>query len=479
MTAGTALPEDAPRHVISSQYRRQSIHETIASTQRKLWHSSLACLAQSRITTLENSGWVVTMISWLQRIKTSGAWPALFPFGSRPFSEELPAEDLLTEMTLKVANIITRFNSAAGGPPRTVGLIGQAALGRWHVELFTTDYQESSADKLLMSEFPGHVNVLRAAAQRPLGGLMMMLRGWTGYEVQLVRGAAPNLLHIHGVWTPYLTAFAWAAKRHGIPYIVAPHGMLEPWSLNVHKRRKLWALRTYQGQVLSGAAAIHATSEMEARNLRSLPWIRSPIHVIPNAVELPARFHQAPREDGGEKSLLFLSRVHQKKGLEILLRAWDQVRPNGWRLLIVGGGEESYVQQLKQFCAARGIPGVEFHGHVDGEAREEMFARASATVLPTYSENFGNIVAESLVRALPVITTTGTPWSVIRERKLGWYVDPETAQLRAALEDLVSTPAAELHEMGQRGRQYALSNLTTEAVRDRLLHMYEAALHTR
>lgn len=428
---------------------------------------------------MEISGRVVTMISWLQRIKRGGEWPAVSPNGSRLFSENPPAEDLLPEMTFKVANIITRFNSAAGGPPRTVGLIGQAAIGHWNVELFTTDYVESSGDKLLMSEFPGHVYVLKASAQRPWGGILMMMGGWTGYETQLVRGAAPNVLHIHGVWTPYLTAFAWAAQRHGIPYIVAPHGMLEPWSLGVHKYRKLWALRTYQGQVLSGAAAIHATSQMEAHNLRRLPWIRSPIHVIPNAVELPARFHQAPREDGGDKTLLFLSRVHQKKGLEILLRAWQQVRPTGWRLLIVGSGEDSYVRQLKQFCVLRSIQGVEFLGHVDGEAREEMFMRASATVLPTYSENFGNIVAESLVRGLPVITTTGTPWSVIRERKLGWYVHPEASQLKAALEQLISTPAAELHEMGQRGRQYALTHLTTEAVRDQLLQMYEMALYTR
>ena len=255
--------------------------------------------------------------------------------------------------------------------------------------------------------------------------------------------------------------------------------MLEPWSLGVRAKRKALALKTYQGQILADAAAIHATSEMEAENLRRLPWIRSPIHVIPNAVEVPPSYHEAVEPEGTGRTLLFLSRIHEKKGLDMLLHAWNRVRPRNWRLLIVGNGEASYVQQLKHYCAAQAVPAVEFYPHVDGDAREAMFSRATATVLPTYSENFGNIVAESLVRGRPVITTTGTPWSVVRDKGFGWYIDPQVEQLTGALEQLVSSDPLELLQMGRRGREYALSHLTTEVVRDRLRDMYQSAMRTR
>ena len=162
------------------------------------------------------------------------------------------------------------------------------------------------------------------------------------------------------------------------------------------------ALKTYQGRILAHATAIHATSEAEAENLRCLPCVRSPIFVIPNAVDGP---RPVPGDVcmRGRKVLLFLSRLHEKKGLDLLLQAWNQVRPSDWRLLIVGSGETAYVERLKRFCATEQIPDVEFHAHVDGDAREATFARASALVLPTYSENFGNVVAEALIRGLPVM----------------------------------------------------------------------------
>ena len=79
---------------------------------------------------------------------------------------------------------------------------------------------------------------------------------------------------------------------------------------------------------------------------------------------------------------------------------------------IVGGGEEQYLAKLKQYCAENAVPDVEFHPHAEGDERERIFRQASAFVLPSYSENFGNVVAEALIRGLPVITTTGTPWSI-------------------------------------------------------------------
>jgi glycosyltransferase involved in cell wall biosynthesis len=114
--------------------------------------------------------------------------------------------------------------------------------------------------------------------------------------------------------------------------------------------------------------------------------------------------------------------------------------------------------------------------HVDGEVRETIFRQASAFVLPTHSENFGNVVAEALIRGLPVITTTGTPWSDIVDRRCGWYIEPTTAELRRALAEVTETDPATLAQMGARGREYAASNFTLPVVCSGLLKMYESVI---
>ena len=389
-------------------------------------------------------------------------------------------------MPLKIANVITSFNSASGGPPRTVSLIAQAGLGLWLAELFTTDARASAVDSLLTDEFPGRVTLLPANTVRPLRAGLMSFGLVRAHEAQLLRGGPPDVLHIHGIWSLFLHAFARTAIRNGIPYILTPHGMLEPWSLSKRAWRKSLALASYQGAILSRAAAIHATSETEAAHIRRLPAVRAPIFVIPNAVDVPGNTLSAPERSQfkpqaapASKVLLFLSRIHQKKGLDILLQAWNRVRPRAWTLRIAGAGDPAYLQQLKRYCRTENVPGVEFVGHVDGYAREAEFRAAWALVLPTYSENFGNVVAEAMVRGLPVLTTTGTPWSVVSEQKLGWYFEPKADALIGVLRALEATAPTELRAMGERGRAYALATLSNSAVRGRFMHMYTSVVHQK
>jgi glycosyltransferase involved in cell wall biosynthesis len=253
--------------------------------------------------------------------------------------------------------------------------------------------------------------------------------------------------------------------------------MLEPWSLRVRPLRKALALRLYQRRILEQASALHTTSEMEAQNLVRLELNKTRIHVVPNAVEEPPEQScPEPIRQDQERVLLFLSRIHPKKGLDILLRAWNAVRPDGWRLLIVGSGESAYAATLSQYCTDQEVPNVSFHAHVEGRAREDIFRRASAFVLPTYSENFGNVVAEALIRGLPVITTTGTPWSGIVTQDCGWYVEPTLEALQSALRAATSLDAARLRDMGARGSRYARANFTLPRVREGLLTMYSAAI---
>jgi len=182
------------------------------------------------------------------------------------------------------------------------------------------------------------------------------------------------------------------------------------------------------------------------------------------------------RADGERKLLLFLSRIHEKKGLGLLLQAWDTLRPADWELKIVGNGAPAYVRQLEALCAARHLPNVAFEPHADGARREALFGAASAFVLPTFSENFGIVIAEALIRGVPVITTTGTPWAVVASRQLGWYIEPTAGELTRCLAEVFRTDAATLREIGVRGRDYAREHLVEEAVLPRLLDMYRQSL---
>ena len=381
-------------------------------------------------------------------------------------------------MTFKVTNVIARFNSSSGGPPRVVSLIAQAGVEHWQSELFTSEFVESDHDMLLVSQFPGQVRFIDPRSHGLYGAISSALSRSNSLRTSLVDESQPSVVHLHGLWSPLLAAYASICHAARIPYIVAPHGMLEPWSLSIHRLRKRLALNTYQGRVLSRASAIHTTSDAEAENVRRLRLTKAPIFVVPNAVDEPRHApDRSGQRSGSDKSvLLFLSRLHEKKGLGNLLAAWNAVRPCNWRLEIVGHGEAAYVTHLKETCTSQGIPDVQFHAHVDGDQREAMFEGASAFVLPTYSENFGNAVAEAMLRGLPVITTTGTPWSIVAEQNLGWYIDPTREALIEALRQLIVTEAGSLRDMGQRGRRYAEENLVIGAVRPRLLDMYRSVM---
>ncbi len=375
-----------------------------------------------------------------------------------------------------VINVVARFNSGSGGPPRTVIAVARAGINRWSSHLITTAFTEPDSDQLLIAEYPGPVQLLPLAAQTLLGGSLSALGVWSLSKKISLNFKQPTVLHLHGIWSPLFVELARVARRQKIPYIVAPHGMLEPWSLSVRSARKSFALKTYQGSIFRHASGVHTTSEAELNNVVGLNLTPAPLFVIPNAIETPqlqptAKWSEIPR-----KRLLFLSRVHPKKGLDMLLDAWAQLNPQEWELRIVGNGETSYVNALRQRCADQRIGHVSFQGHVDGLERENEFARASAFILPTFSENFGNVVGEAMLRSLPVITTTGTPWTAVSEQNLGWYVEPNLPGILDALTGLFRTSENEMQAMAARGRAYVQAQLSVAAVSDRLFHMYRTVL---
>ena len=276
-----------------------------------------------------------------------------------------------------------------------------------------------------------------------------------GYSSELltaIRSDNPDLVHSHGIWMySSLAALRWsrAARR---PCIVSPNGMLEPWARKHHPWKKwpIWCL--WERHNLNSALVLHATSDQEARNLLE-PGLRARIAVIPIGVDIQSE-SQPARNAGVERTALFLSRIHPKKGLLNLIEAWRQVRPRGWRLLIAGPDESNHLSSVQEAVRHAGLTHtVTFVGAVYGSQKQDLLNSADLFILPTFSENFGIVVPEALGSAVPVITTKGAPWGCLETCGCGWWVDIGVLPLARALSEATQCPESELRQMGLRGKQ--------------------------
>lgn len=271
-----------------------------------------------------------------------------------------------------------------------------------------------------------------------------------------------ELMHIHGMWSPFLAVAALVARRRRIPLVVSPHGCLEPWALAYNQRKKWLALKAYQGAVLRSASLFVATASQEMESIRQL-GLRQAVAIIPNGVDIGPPPHRVAYK--GVRTILFLSRVHPKKGLLDLVEAWARVRRPGWRIVIAGGDEEGYRAKVEALILAKGLQSdFDFVGFVDGARKQACFDAADLFVLPTYSENFGIAVAEALANELPVITTTGAPWQDLVEYSCGWWVTPGVEGASGALIEALKCNPDELRKMGQRGRQLVIDKFSWDKI---------------
>lgn len=304
----------------------------------------------------------------------------------------------------------------------------------------------------------------------------------------------PDIVHLHGLWNPDIHRCAVICRRRKIPYVIAPRGMLEPWSLKQKWLKKRIARFLYQDRDLKKAAALHATAESEAEQFRKLGFKNYCI-VSPNGVNLP--LSQPSNSTSDEKRrVLFVSRMHPKKGVMELVEAWARVRPTGWCCELVyttnSDFEKEYESKVKvrvkELCLDDQYI---FTGPLNDERKWDAYARADLFVLPTYSENFGIVVAEALWAGVPVITTKGTPWSDLVSHNCGWWIDLPTGDglvkwdaLDEALKEAVTldspTPTQNsnsLNRMGANGHRLVEQKYTWKAVVGAMKHGYEQILN--
>lgn len=269
--------------------------------------------------------------------------------------------------------------------------------------------------------------------------------------------ATPALIHSHGLWLPVNYWTASIARKYEIPYVIQPHGMLEPWALQHKGYKKRIAMTLFQWRALRHAKLLVATALAEYENIRAL-GLRQPVALIPNGLDIDSYWQAdtfARSSSGVQRTALFLSRVHPKKGLLNLMQAWAALPPGVWRLRIVGPDEGGHWAEVKALADRLGVgQSVEYLGPLEGEQKLRAYRESDLFVLPSYSENFGVVIAEALASGLPVITTRATPWADLEIFRCGWWVDVGVEPLLTALREAMTMDATELSAMGARGRTY-------------------------
>lgn len=281
-----------------------------------------------------------------------------------------------------------------------------------------------------------------------------------------------DVIHDHGLWLmPNLWAGR-AARAAALPFVVSPRGMLSEAALCFSATRKRLMWHGVQGALLRKAACLHATSQAEYEEFRRL-GLSNPVAIIGNGIDLPQEL--AEHDGNKEHYVLSLGRLHPKKGLDRLIRAWAgiEARAEGWRLRVVGPSERGYGAELAALAAQLGCSKVTIEGEVTGARKWQVYRDAGLFVLPTRNENFGLSVAEALSCGVPVIATRNAPWQGLVNEACGWWIDDDGQQLAQTLTRAMSLSDGTRRAMGLRGRTWMARDFAWPAIAQRMAEVYE------
>lgn len=344
---------------------------------------------------------------------------------------------------MRALHIVPAIDAEASGPSYTVPRLCEALIASGvETTLAVLDGVGAAERPSFVKTFPPGLG------PRRLGRSPIMAR-WLREHAE---AGWIDVLHNHGLWMMPNVYPGWARKSGKFRLVVSPRGTMSEWAWNHHAWRKqfFWAL--FQAKTLRRADAFHATSEEEYQDVRRLGF-RQPVCVLPNGIDIPALVETPVT---GRRKLLYLGRIHKKKGIDMLLRAWQtlQGRFPDWELVVAGPDDGGYLPVMQALARQLGLQRVSFPGPLYGEEKLAAYRSASLYVLPTHSENFAMTVAEALAAATPVITTRGAPWRGLETNGAGWWIEIGVDPLVACLEEALGLPEERLAEMGRAGRAW-------------------------
>lgn len=377
---------------------------------------------------------------------------------------------------MKILHVVPTYLPAVryGGTIRSVhGLcVALTALGH-EVHVFTTNVdgdgdckvplcQSVDVDGVQVWYFPSRILRRLYWSPRMKKALLQAVPGF-------------DVVHLHSAFLWPTWAAARVAEESGIPYIVAPRGMLVR-DLIRRKNRflKLAWIKLIERRTLASASAIHVTADKELEELRHFDFDLSVVWVVPNGVDGPDAYSLKNADDfpGIKQFALFLGRINWKKGLDRLIKAWKDV-PDA-TLLIAGNDEDSYQGVLERLAMKTGVAErIRFLGMVQGDSKWRLLRSAGLFILPSHSENFGNSVLEAMFMSCPVVVTPEVGLAeAIAESKAGLVVAGDPTSLGREIRQLLGD-ANRRQKMGANGRRLASTRYSWRRVAGQMVDKYE------
>jgi glycosyltransferase involved in cell wall biosynthesis len=379
------------------------------------------------------------------------------------------------------------MHPAAGGPAVVVkGLCALSPREGWDAAVITTSLYCGDDGESLFSALSQHIDLMILPLRGP--HIFKYAPGAVEAINKAVREA--DVVHLHTLWNPLNAIARKACQRFGRKYVLMPHGMLDPYALKQSRWRKEIYFAAIERRNLQAAFRLIFTSAHEQHCAQQrFPWL-PPGEVIPLAADCASAIS---REQGiavftglfpevtSRRCLLFLGRIHPKKGLERLLKLLPEVSRNHPDVLLViaGSGEKPYVGRIKRLVRASKLEShVLFTGALTGQAKFGAFACARAFLLPSKQENFGIAVAEAMHMAVPVIISDKVDsWPFVRTANAGFVV--EEAHIEAGfaqrVDEILKNPGM-AKNLGKQGQGYARKHFTWQRVAKDMASLYEKAL---
>jgi glycosyltransferase involved in cell wall biosynthesis len=384
---------------------------------------------------------------------------------------------------LRILQVVPAYYPAVryGGPIRSVHGLSVALAARGHaVHVYTTSI-DGAADLDVPLDVPVDLDGV-TVRYFPVPALRRLC--WAPALANRLKCTIDefDVIHLHSVFLWPTWAAARAASRAGVPYITAPRGMLVRDIIHRKNRviKTLW-INLVERTTFAHAAGVHVTAELEAAELRALSLRLPEINCIPNGVDIPTEhlpLSAGPFAHLPPRYALFVGRISWKKGLDRLVTALQWIP--GIPLVIAGNDDEGYRAMLEALARSLGVADrLIFLGPVSDSAKWALYEHAQVFVLPSYSENFGNVVAEAMAMGCPVVVSPEVGIAaLVQASGAGVVTDGMPERLAATIRDLLADDAQRA-EMGRRGRETARSRLSWSGVAAQMESLYLRILDSR
>ena len=378
---------------------------------------------------------------------------------------------------MKVLQVVPSLAPEWGGPVKVVNELAGAleAIGV-SSEIISAQGRRVGNPETVTNDIPIHLFETGPIA-----------RLWTAHTPGLKKTLARkipdfDLVHIQELWHYPGYIASKIARSRNVPYIVTIHGELNEWNLQQKRLKKQIYMTAIQRGILQKSAALHAITPAESNRIRQLE-IETPVAMIPNGIHteefenLPDRSQFVSRYPELENRLivLFLGRIQQKKGLDILAQAFGNLvrTRHDVRLVVAGPDEDNTLTEIKTILKSQGaLEKAVFPGMLTGEQKLEALSAADIFALTSYSEGFSVALLEALSAGLPLVITDECNFPEVGDSRAGFVVRPNDSETASALMSLLDS--ADLRrEMSENARRLVRSNYTWERIAEKMFTLYE------